>query len=56
MANLSRKLLNPLSIRRTGDDSPAVSIWRYVWRMTGMHQICVCLLALVVAGRWRWRR
>lgn len=40
----------PNRITRTGDDSPASSLLRYVWRMSGRHQIAVCLLALAVAG------
>ena len=40
----------PLAIRRTGDDTPAASIWGYIWRMTGLHQVCVAALALMVAG------
>lgn len=42
--------LAPRAIARTGDDSPARSLLRYVWRMSGPHQIWVCLLALVVAS------
>jgi len=40
----------PRSIVRTGDDSPAGSLLRYIWRMSGTHQVWVCLLALMVAG------
>lgn len=40
----------PLPIRTTGDDSPAASVWGYVWRMSGWHQICVALVAAVVAA------
>jgi len=42
--------LAPRVIARTGDDSPARSLLRYVWRMSGPHQIWICLLALVVAS------
>lgn len=42
--------LAPRAIARAGDDSPARSLLRYVWRMSGPHQIWVCLLALVVAS------
>jgi hypothetical protein len=41
---------SPLPIRRTGDDKPAATVWAYVWRMSGWHQVCVALLALMVAG------
>lgn len=34
----------------TGDDSPARGLWRYVRRMSGRHQIGLCLPALVVAA------
>lgn len=40
----------PRTIARTGDDSPAGSLLRYLWRMSGAHQLWVCLLALIVAG------
>lgn len=40
----------PRAIARTGDDSPAQSLLRYVWRMSGLHQVWVCLLALAVAS------
>ena len=43
---------SPLPIRRTGDDKPAATVWAYVWRMSGWHQVCVALLALMVAGLW----
>ena len=40
----------PRAIPRSGDDSPAPSLARYVWRMSGKHQWGICLLALAVAG------
>jgi ABC-type bacteriocin/lantibiotic exporter with double-glycine peptidase domain len=40
----------PMAIARTGDNTPAKSVWRFVWRMSGDHQIWICLLASVVAG------
>ena len=40
----------PRAIPRGGDDSPAPSLARYVWRMSGKHQWGICLLALAVAG------
>ena len=42
--------LRPREIPRTGDDTPARGILAYARRMTGWHQVCACLLALVVAG------
>ena len=42
--------LPPREIPQSGDDTPARSLVRYVWRMSGRHQLLVCLLALVVAG------
>jgi ABC-type multidrug transport system fused ATPase/permease subunit len=40
----------PRHIRVTGDHTPARSLLRYVWRMSGRHQIAVCLLGLGVAA------
>lgn len=40
----------PKAIAKTGDDTPARSLLRYVWRMSGPHQVWVCLLALIVAS------
>ncbi len=40
----------PHDIERTGDDTPARSIWRFVWRMSGHHQIWICLLGAIVAA------
>ena len=37
-------------IRRTGDMTPARSLLRFVWRMSGWHQIAICAVALVVAA------
>ena len=46
-----RKLrLRPVRIRRTGDDTPARSLYGYVWRMSGWHQAWLSLLAALVAG------
>ncbi len=42
--------LPPRKIERSGDDSPATSLWRYIWRMSGWHQLCICLLAIATAG------
>jgi ABC-type bacteriocin/lantibiotic exporter with double-glycine peptidase domain len=47
---MSEYLLRPRRIRRTGDDTPATSLFRYVWRMSGRHQIWICLLAVGVAA------
>lgn len=43
-------LFSPHRIRRTGDDSPAGGLAAYVWRMSGWHQIVVCVLAGLVAA------
>ncbi|GAB4236288.1 MAG: hypothetical protein Tsb0032_41360 [Kiloniellaceae bacterium] len=43
-------LFRPRKIPKTGDDSPASSLLRYVWRMSGWHQVSLCLLAVVTAG------
>lgn len=40
----------PRTVRPTGDDTPAAGLPGYVLRMTGWHQLAVCLLASVVAG------
>ena len=40
----------PRRIAKTGDDSPARSLLWYVWRMSSVHQIWVCLLAAMVAS------
>lgn len=40
----------PRRIPKTGDDTPARSLLRYVWRMSGWHQVWICLLALGVAA------
>jgi ABC-type multidrug transport system fused ATPase/permease subunit len=46
-----RKLrLRPVRIRRTGDDTPARSLYGYVWRMSGWQQAWLSLLAALVAG------
>lgn len=47
---MRRFLYPPSRIRRTGDDTPAAGIFGYVWRMSGHHQIWICLLAAIVAG------
>jgi ABC-type bacteriocin/lantibiotic exporter with double-glycine peptidase domain len=43
-------LFRPRRIPRTGDDTPAASLFGYVWRMSGRHQVWICLLAVVVAA------
>jgi len=40
----------PHEIEQTGDDTPARSIWRFVWRMSGRHQVWICLLGAIVAA------
>ncbi len=42
--------LTPRRIRRTGDDTPARSLLGYIWRLSGRHQIALCLGALVIAA------
>jgi len=41
---------SPLTIERTGDDAPAKSLPRYVWFMSGRHQIGLCGMALLIAA------
>ena len=40
----------PRAVPSTGDDSPAGSVWGYVWRMTGWHQAGVAALGVLAAG------
>jgi ABC-type bacteriocin/lantibiotic exporter with double-glycine peptidase domain len=47
---MSKFLFRPRRIPRTGDDTPAASLFGYVWRMSGHHQVWICLLAAAVAG------
>ena len=47
---MSDFLFRPHRIRRTGDDSPAATLFGYVWRMSGHHQVWICLLAAAAAG------
>ena len=42
--------LKPHQIPRTGDDRPVSTLLAFVWRMSGPHQIWVCLLAACVAA------
>ena len=39
----------PKTIRRTGDDTPARSLWGFVRRMTGRSQIGLCALAVLTS-------
>lgn len=41
--------VDPLQVEKTGDDSPASSVWKYVWRMSGWHQVSACAFAVLVA-------
>lgn len=41
--------IRPHEPKSTGDDRPAQSLWRYIWLMSGRHQIVVCLIAISVA-------
>jgi ABC-type multidrug transport system fused ATPase/permease subunit len=47
---VARFRLRPVRIRRAGDDTPARSLYGYVWRMSGWHQAWLALLAALVAG------
>lgn len=38
----------PRKVPKTGDDTAASSLWVYVWRMSGWHQVSVCVIAVVV--------
>ncbi|WP_237267579.1 ABC transporter transmembrane domain-containing protein [Sulfitobacter alexandrii] len=40
---------SPREVFRTGDDTAARSVWGYVWRMTGWHQVGCCIGAIAVA-------
>jgi ABC-type multidrug transport system fused ATPase/permease subunit len=42
---MSRFLFRPHRIALTGDDTLAASLLGYVWRMSGRHQLWICLLA-----------
>lgn len=42
--------LHPRNIPRTGDDRPVDTLLAFVWRMGGIHQVWLCLLALAVAA------
>jgi ABC-type bacteriocin/lantibiotic exporter with double-glycine peptidase domain len=42
--------LRPAEIARTGDDTPARSVYGYVWRMSGWHQAWVSAIAVSVAA------
>ena len=43
-------LIPAREVERTGDDTPAASVFAYVWRMSGWHQLAVCALAGAVAA------
>lgn len=42
--------MRPHEPKSTGDDRPARSLWRYIWLMSGRHQIAVCVIAAAVAA------
>lgn len=42
--------IRPHEPKSTGDNRPAQSLWRYIWLMSGRHQIVVCLIAISVAA------
>lgn len=42
--------ISPRQVERSGDDTPAQSVFAYVWRMSGRHQVGLCLLAIAVTG------
>lgn len=41
---------DPKAIDRTGDDSPASSLYGFLWRMSGAHQFVIVAAALLVAA------
>ncbi|KIN61418.1 putative ATPase [Sulfitobacter noctilucae] len=43
------RIFHPRDVPRTGDDTAASSVWGFVWRMTGWHQVVACLIAVGVA-------
>ncbi len=43
-------LHKPRDIEKTGDDRPVDTLLEYVWRMSGKHQIFICLIAVVVGA------
>jgi ABC-type bacteriocin/lantibiotic exporter with double-glycine peptidase domain len=47
---MARVFSRPVRIERTGDDTPAASLYGYVWRMSGWHQVWLSLIAALVAG------
>jgi ABC-type bacteriocin/lantibiotic exporter with double-glycine peptidase domain len=47
---MSEFVLRPRTVPTTGDDTPAASVYRYLWRMGGPHQLWICTLALAVAA------
>lgn len=47
---LARFRIRPKHIARTGDDAPTSGLFRFVWRMSGVHQIWVSLIAAFVAA------
>lgn len=47
---MARVLLRPVAIERTGDDTPAASLYGYVWRMSRWHQAWLSLIAALVAA------
>ena len=38
----------PLKISKTGDNSPASSLLKFVWRLSGWHQVFACLAAILL--------
>lgn len=42
--------LVPRVVPKAGDDAPAKSLLSFLWRMSGHHQIWICILALIVAA------
>lgn len=43
-------VIRPRHVPVTGDHTPAQSLLRYVWRMSGWHQAAVCSLGFLVAA------
>lgn len=46
----ARRRFRPRRIERSGDDSPATSVWVFVARMTGCWQLVACALSLAVTA------
>lgn len=43
-------VLRPRTVRSTGDDTPATTLRRYIWRMSEWHQLALAAIALATAA------